>query len=354
MTVYQTSSWMAYASVALISIYACSPQADDKAAREMAPPPAEEDATSTVRQWATLSGAAPIIIGHRGASGMRPAHTIAAYKLAIEQGADFIEPDLVMTKDGALVCRHDRFLSPSTDVADRPEFAGRKTEKDGRSDWWVEDFTLAEFKTLRARQDYPNRSKEFDDQFPLASFDEVIALAKESIKNGRPVGIYPEPKEAAKFTELGFDIETALVEALERAGWTGADAPVIIQSFEADVVKSLNERVETPLIQLVLPKTWFDPDATFESFIPLETMAAYADGVGPDKRLIIGEDGVVTDFIARAHALGLAVHPWTFYGDKPSDDGLAPEAELRRIYELGADGVFADFPDMALAIRDEG
>ncbi len=304
--------------------------------------------------WKTLNGEPPIIIAHRGASRYLPGHTLEAYELAIDQGADFIEPDLVMTKDNVLISRHDRYLSTTTDVADHSEFADRMVEKEGRDDWWAEDFTIAEIKTLRSREDYEHRSKAHDDKYAIPTFEETIALAKrKSIETGRIIGINPEPKQAAQFAAMGKDITAALVEALEKAGWTGADAPVIIQSFEAPVLIALNQQIDVPLIQLTLSKTYFDADAPHESFIELETIPAYADGVGPSRRLIVHEDGTVTDFVARAHALGLGVHAWTLMGDQDSPDGLSPEDETRRMYDLGVDAVFADDPAQAVRIRAE-
>jgi len=312
----------------------------------------DPDDNSSTMGWQTLSGMPPIIIAARGASAHLPGHTLEAYELGIDQGADYIEPDLVMTSDNVLICRHDRFLSVTTNVAEIPDFADRKAEKDGREDWWVEDFTLAEIKTLRSREDYEHRSKEYDDKYAIPSFDEVIALAKrKSSETGRQIGINPEPKQAEQFQAMGKDIVAALVDALARAGWDGDDAPVIIQSFEAPVLKALHTQLEVTLIQLTLSKTYFDADAPDESFIELETMPAYADGVGPSKRLIVHEDGVITDFVERAHALGLEVHAWTLMGDQDSPDGLSPEDETRRMFDLGVDAVFADDPAQAVQIR---
>jgi len=306
------------------------------------------------RAWNTLDGTPPIVIAHRGASAYLPPHTLEGYELAIEQEADFIEPDLVLTRDDVLVCRHDLYLSTTTDVADHPEFADRETKKGDRTDWWVEDFTLAEIKTLRARQDNDRRSREHDDEYLVPTFEEVIALARRaSEETGRAIGIYPEPKRAAEFAAMGKDIGAALLSALEEAGWTGPDAPVIIQSFEPPVLEMLNARIDVPLMQLTAARPADDPIASGESAIALETMPAYADGVGPGRNLIVGDDGTVTDFIERAHALGLFVHVWTMTGDEDSPDGLSPDDEIRRMYELGVDGVFADDPAQAVRVRAE-
>lgn len=302
----------------------------------------------------TLDGGPPLVIAHRGASGERPEHTLAAYALAIEQGADFIEPDLVMSKDGALVARHDRYLSTTTDVADRPEFAARKTTKladDGpRADWWAEDFTLAELKTLRARQPFPGRSREFDGRFDIPTFAEAAALAKaESAKRGRVIGVYPETKHPGALAALGLDMEGALIRALEAEGWTDRGAPVLVQSFEPAILQSLKRRIGVRLIQLVLP----DPANPGQPNIPLAALTAWADGVGPNKRLLVDADGKPTGFIAEAHKLGLVVHAWTVRDDQPPPDGAAPKVELARLYRAGVDGVFADFPATAVAVRSE-
>ncbi|MFV1988268.1 MAG: glycerophosphodiester phosphodiesterase family protein [Gemmatimonadota bacterium] len=304
--------------------------------------------------WNTLSGTPPIVIAHRGASAFRPPHTLEGYELGVDLGADFIEPDLVLTRDDVLVCRHDRYLGSTTNVADHPEFADRRVEKGGRTDWWVEDFTLEEIRTLRARQDNPRRSTEYDDRFLIPTFEEVIALARRKTdETGRVIGIYPEPKRAAEFAAMGKDLTTAVVAALEKAGWTGPDAPVIVQSFETPVLEALDKRIDVPLVQLVSARRSNDPGAPPESEIELEGITAYADGVGPGKGLIVGEDGRVSDFVERAHALGLWVHVWTLAGDRDSPDGLSPEDETRRLYDLGVDGVFADDPGQAVRIRQE-
>jgi glycerophosphoryl diester phosphodiesterase len=259
-----------------------------------------------------------------------------------------------LTQDNVLICRHDRILSGSTDIADHAEFADRRVEKEGRNDWWAEDFTIAEIKTLRSRETYAHRSKLNDDKFAIVTFDEVIELVRrKSIETGRIVGIIPEPKQAEQHAASGKDITAALVTALERAGWTGADAPVIVQSFEADVLKKLNEQIDVPLIQLTLSKRRFDAEAAHESAIDLDTIPAYADGVGPSRLLVVHEDGTVTNFIEHAHALGLEVHVWTVHGDRDSPDGLSSEDETRRFYDLGIDALFVDDPALAVRVRDE-
>lgn len=321
-----------------------------------ATPPEPDAMPADAAAWPTLSGAPPIVIAHRGASGERPEHTLAAYELAIDQGADFIEPDLVMTSDGVLICRHDRYLSTTTDVARRPEFADRlriaMTDDGMREDWWAEDFTLAEIRTLRAVQPFPGRSTAYDGQYVIPTFDEVLALAaRRSEELGRVIGVYPETKSPGHHADIGLDMEDPVIDALEPYGWTGADAPVFIQSFEPEILMALDARIDAPLVQLVYAD---DPDAPSRENIALETLAEYADGVGPSKTLVIDADGAATDFIARAHALGLTVHPWTFRNDSPPADGADIETELARAFAAGVDGVFADFPATAIAVREEG
>jgi glycerophosphoryl diester phosphodiesterase len=207
-------------------------------------------------QQPTLSGEKPLVVGHRGASGYLPEHTIEAYRKAIEIGADFIEPDLVATKDGVLIARHEPMLSGTTDVAERPEFADRKTTKalDGvdTTDWFASDFTLAEIKTLHARQAMPERDQSMNGKLPIPTFGEVIELAKsESARLGRTIGIYPEIKHATFHDQLGLKLEDRLVAALAAAGWTDKTAPVIIQSFEVANLKYLRGKTGMRLFQLV-------------------------------------------------------------------------------------------------------
>lgn len=314
-------------------------------------------------RWPTLSGAAPLVIAHRGASGYRPEHTLEAYALAIEQGADVIEPDLVLTKDGALVARHERYLSGTTDVARRPEFAARKRfdafiEKDeGRKleDWWVEDFTLAELKTLRAVQPRAGRSNAFDGLYLIPTFDEVLALAaRAAAERGRPVGVYPETKHPDYFSSIGLDFEKPLLDALK-----GFDAgPVFIQSFVPEILQRLKGKTSAKLVQLV-------EDKNGAPSIPLRVLATYANGVGPEKSLLADET-----FRSEARRLGLFVHPWTYRLDQPPRGGwkafpasrdMSASAERDRgvmemsaaFVDYGVDGLFTDFPDAGVAARDK-
>jgi glycerophosphoryl diester phosphodiesterase len=279
-----------------------------------------------------------IVIAHRGASGYRPEHTLAAYELGARMGADYIEPDLVSTKDGVLVARHENEISGTTDVADHPEFADRRTTKtiDGvtLSGWFTEDFTLAELKTLRARERIPElrpRNTLYDGRYEIPTLDEVIALAR-SLR----VGIYPETKHPSYFRDIGLPLEAPLVPSLE-----GFDGPVFVQSFEADSLKRVRAQIDVALVQLLTGPA------------ELEPIAAYADAVGPRK------DSVDRVFVADAHDKGLLVHPYTFRNEnaflppelRSSDDPAAygdAFAEYERFRALGIDGVFSDNADTAV------
>lgn len=320
--------------------------------------------------------AKPIVIAHRGASGERPEHTLAAYSLAIEQGADFIEPDLVMTRDGQLVARHENDITDTTDVAAHAEFKDRKTSKtiDGvkHSGWFTEDFTLAELKTLRARERLPllrSGNKAYDGQFEVPTLREVIALAKAaSARTGRTIGIYPETKHPSYFASIGLPIEALLVAELKAAGWDRADAPVFIQSFEVNNLKALKRLTKVPLIQL-LDAERGPADGAQPSYAAMLTpdglraIAGYAAGIGPHKSLVVANDGSVTPLVADAHAVGLKVHPWTFRAENfflPSNlrAGINPaghgrlDEEISRHIAAGVDGFFTDFPYAGVRARD--
>ena len=315
---------------------------------------------------------APIIIAHRGASADRPEHTLAAYALAIEQGADFIEPDLVSTKDHQLVARHENEISGTTDVAAHPEFAARKATKliDGAAmtGWFTEDFTLAELKTLRVRERLPQlrtANAAFDGKDQVPTLDEIIALAK-SVK-GRTIGIYPETKHPSYFRAAGLPLEPVLLAALAKAGWTGADSPVFIQSFEVGNLRALRDQTGVRLIQLVDSGQSADGYSFDAMLTPagLKAVALYAHGIGPNRDRIIPRDadgalGVATSLVADAHAAGLQVHPWTFRPEnhflaKQFRVGTDPKArgdaagEIRLWLEAGIDGVFSDSPAAAVA-----
>jgi glycerophosphoryl diester phosphodiesterase len=299
----------------------------------------------------TMSAAVqtPIIIGHRGAPGHRPEHTLEGYRLAAEMGADFIEPDLVSTKDGVLIARHENEIGSTTDAAKK--FPDRKRTKtiDGMSitGWFSEDFTLAEIKTLRARERLEFRSHGWDGQYEVPTFDEVIELAQKlGHELGRPIGVYPETKHPTYFKTIGLPIEDRMLASLGRHGWNASDAPVFIQSFETNL-REIRPKTKIKLIQLLEGKIPTDAE--------LRTITSYADGIGPNTRLVIPAiaDGTLlppTDLVARAHALGLLVHVWTLRSEpvflSPSYHG-DPEAEFRQFRDLGVDGIFTDFADAA-------
>ena len=305
---------------------------------------------------ATASSADVIVIAHRGASGELPEHTLEAYQLAIEQGADFIEPDLVMTRDGVLVARHDPWLSDSTDVSERPEFADRRTtvtSPDGQAltDWFAWDFTLEELKTLRARQVRPGRTKAHDDLWAIPTYAEIVALAEaERARTGRVIGLYPETKWPGHHRDRGLDMTSAMEAALREAGHDRADAPVYVQSFEPFILIELGQRVATPLVQLVYPLGYAPGGAPS---VDLETLAAYADGVGPFKWMVIDPlTGAPTGYAQQARALGLEVHPWTLRDDDLPRWAATPEAEIRAVMDAGATGFFTDFPETGRAVAD--
>jgi glycerophosphoryl diester phosphodiesterase len=314
----------------------------------------------------------PIVIGHRGAAGHLPEHTLAGYTLAIELGADYIEPDLVITKDGVLIARHENELSDTTDVAQR--FPNRRAEKtiDGKvvRGWFSEDFTLAEIKTLRARERLPFRDHGHDGLYEIPMLEVIIALARrKGDERGRAVGLYPETKHPTYFRALGLPLEEPLLAVLERNGLAGAAAPVFIQSFEVGNLKALSRATRLPLIQLIGPahaQPWDFAAAgdrrTYGDLITpagLAEIARYGRGIGPDKSLIlpIAPDRSLrppTSLVSDAHAAGLLVHPYTFRNEPrflAKDYGGDPLAEYRRMFALGVDGVFSDFPDSAVKAR---
>ncbi len=326
----------------------------------------------------SVDAAKPILIAHRGASGERPEHTLAAYKLAIEQGADFIEPDLVLTKDGVLVVRHENEISSTTNVADHPEFAARKATKtiDGQTltGWFTEDFTLAELKTLRARERLPQlraANTAYDGKYEVATFKEVLALvAAETKARGRVIGLYPETKHPSYFASIGLPHEAPLLAALRTQGWTKRTSPVFIQSFEVGNLKALRKKTQVRLIQLMDGEGGpaDAPAATYLKMLTpvgLKAIAAYADGIGPNKALIIPQlaDGALgrpTSLVANAHKAGLQVHPWTFRAEnyflsKTHRKGADPKAhgdiegEIRAYLATGIDGLFSDNPREARA-----
>jgi glycerophosphoryl diester phosphodiesterase len=327
---------------------------------------------------ASVATTKPIIIAHRGASGERPEHTLASYTLAIEQGADYIEPDLVLTKDGVLVARHENEISETTDVGAKPEFASRKTTKtiDGRqvSGWFTEDFTLAELKTLSAKERLPMlraANTAYDGQFEIPTFEEIIQLAQaREQETGRRIGLYPETKHPSYFTAIGLPHEAPLLALLERYGYREKADPVFIQSFEVGNLQALRRKTKLRLIQLMdgeggpadLPDTRYADMATPDG---LKAIAAYADGIGPSKAMVIprtllGNLGEPTALVKDAHATGLAVHPWTFRRENfflplGQRSGINPAgqgdlvSEIKAFIASGVDGLFSDNVSEAVA-----
>ena len=320
----------------------------------------------------------PLIIAHRGASGERPEHTRGAYELAVEQGADVIEPDLVLTRDGVFVDRHENEIGGTTDVAERPEFADRKTAKvvDGveTTGWFTEDFTLAELKTLRARERLPAfrpGSAAFDGQEPILTFDEVVAIARAaSARTGRTIAVAPELKHPTYFAGIGLPMEDAFVAELERLGLTGAGAPIIVQCFEVGPLERLSARIDAPLAQLVngAGGPADRPGLTYAEMITpdgLKTMAAYADWVAPEMTMVLprdaqGRSAAASALVGDAHAAGLKVAVWTVRAENaflPAEhrrgEGLADHGDMaayvRALAETGVDAIFSDFPGLARA-----
>ncbi len=317
----------------------------------------------------------PIVIAHRGASGWRPEHTLASYELAIEQGADFIEPDLVPTKDDVLVARHENDITGTTDVADHPEFAARKATKtiDGQAitGWFVEDFTLAELKTLRAKERLPKlrpANAKYDGQFQIPTLAEIIALAKRATKQTRrTIGIYPETKHPTYFASIGHPTDAPLVAQLKAAGWDSATAPVFIQSFEVKNLQRIHTMTKIRLIQLMDgeggPADGAQPSyAAMITPAGLKAVAAYAYGIGPNKSMLWSGTTPST-LVADAHAAGLRVHPWTYRAENMFEPerfrkGSDPAAhgdiagEIASGIAQGIDGFFTDFPLYGVQARE--
>jgi glycerophosphoryl diester phosphodiesterase len=358
----------------------------------------------------TLDGHKPLIIAHRGASGYLPEHTLEAYQLAITQGADVIEPDLISTKDGVLIARHDPNLATSTDVASRPGFASRKrvdwsVDGEKQTGWFAHDFTLAEIRTLGAVITDPERPRQNDGTFKIATLQEIIDLAKtQSAKRGRTVMLYPETKNPSYHRDLGLPLEDRLIAALNAAGWNSRAAPVFVQSFEPDSLKEMRGKgLKTRMVQLIdgddidlktgkityaipfdRPYDWFksgDARLFADMVTPagLDEIRTYADGIGVWKPYIVpvkgqlntagqlvdvNGDGTVdlrdattqppTTLVAEAHKRGLFVHVFTF---RDEERRLActyqgdPQSEYLQFFRLGVDGVFSEFPDTAVMAR---
>jgi glycerophosphoryl diester phosphodiesterase len=358
----------------------------------------------------TLDGEPPLIIGHRGASGYLPEHTLEAYQLAINQGAEVIEPDFISTKDGVLIARHDPNLITSTDVASRPEFADRKrvdwpVDGEKQTGWFAHDFTLAEIKTLGTVITDPERPQQNNGKFRIATLQEIIDLVKTQSANlGRTIIIYPETKNPSYHRALGLPLEDKLIAALNAAGWNSRSAPVFVQSFEPGSLKEMRSKgLKTRMVQLIdgddidlktgkityaipfdRPYDWCKSGdarlfADMVTLAGLDEIRTYADGIGVWKPYIIpvkghihaagqlvdvNRDGKVdlrdattqpaTTLVAEAHKQGLFVHVFTFRNEKrrlASDYRGDPQAEYLQFFRLGVDGVFSEFPDTAVMAR---
>jgi glycerophosphoryl diester phosphodiesterase len=363
--------WVVVALIVTLTGAACTSPADA--------PPAEAPP-------GTGAAAGPIVIGHRGASGYRPEHTLASYELAARMGADFIEPDLVPTKDGVLVTRHEPEIGGTTDVARHPEFAARRTTKtvDGQAltGWFTSDFTLDELRTLRATERIPDvrqRNTIYNGRYPIPTFQEVIDLAKRlSAELRRPIGIYPETKHPTYFRNLGLPIEPRLVDALNRNDLNRPDAHVYVQSFETGNLRALREQLKVPLIQLIDSEgapadlVAAGDRRTYADLVTpagLAEIARYARGIGPAKTWIVptdaaGAPGPATTLVTDAHRAGLLVHPFTFRNENqflPADlrSSADPHAygdaitEDLRFLRLGVDGLFSDNSDTAVEARTQ-
>lgn len=349
----------------------------------------------------------PLVIGHRGATGYLPEHTLESYALAMELGADYIETDLVVTKDGALVARHEPNIIATTDVADIPRFASRKrrviVDGEEQEGFFVSDFTLAEIRQLRAVQSLADRDPSFNGAFRVATFDEIINLvARRRPRDGRTIGLYVETKHPTYHRQIGLPIEDRLLATLRRHGLNHRDVPVILESFETANLRYLRTRTPLTLVQLVdgddvgptgqvtfavpylRPYDWTvsGRGGTYADLVTpagLAEVSTYADGIGPWRPYIVSsrcivldrghcadanDDGSIdeadretlppTDLIADAHAAGLVVHVFTFRSEPrrlASDYAGNPIDEYLRFYDLGADGVFSDFPDHAHTAR---
>ncbi|MFM7365345.1 MAG: glycerophosphodiester phosphodiesterase [Cuspidothrix sp.] len=314
----------------------------------------------------------PVIIAHRGASGYRPEHTLASYELAIDLGADYIEPDLVTTKDGVLIARHENEISATTDVANHPEFAHLKTTKiiDGeiKTGWFTEDLTISEIKTLTAKEPIPQlrpQNLPYDQIFPIPTFIEIIDLAQQKTQEtGRKIGVYPETKHPTYFQSIGLSLEPTLLFNLQKI-----NIPIFIQSFEVNNLKELAKITDLPLVQLVNntgkpydfvvnndPRSYTD----LLNQKDLKEIAEYAQAIGVHKNLLISRDNSSqlispTSLIIDAHAANLQVHAWTFRNEDfflPLYCQGNPQREYEIFFDLGIDGVFSDYPDLALKVRN--
>lgn len=366
-------------------------------------------AADSAKGLITLDGKQPLVVAHRGASGYLPEETMEAYSRAVELGADVIEMDLLITKDGVLVARHDPNLAISTDVASHPEFAARKktmkVDGETQTGWFIQDFTLAEVKTLGGISTDAERPQQFNGKFKVVTFQEILDFQKlKTRETGRAIAIYPETKNPTWFRDMGLPLEDKLIAMINAAGLNSKTAPIYVQSFEPGSLKYMKSKgLNTKLIQLIdgdgidmktgamtyaipvdRPYEWAKAgDArTFSAMVTpagLAEIKTYADGIGPWKRYIISikgtmgadgkpvdvnKDGKINDadatsitpttLVADAHKAGLFVHPFTFRNENrrlPIDYAGDPKNEYLAYYRLGVDGVFTDFTDTAITAR---
>ena len=397
---FQPFKLAAALGAALLALTACG-GGDDK--------PAVAAPAPTVQDFKTLGLVQPLVVGHRGASGVLPEHTIEAYTRAIEMGADFVEPDLVATKDGVLIARHEPNITSTTNVATLPQFASRRTTKkvDGvdETGWFASDFTLAEIKTLGAVITDAERTKVFDGLYKIPTLQEIIDLVKaRRTATGREIGIYPETKHPSFHRQLGLGLEDRLIASINAAGWNSKTSPVFVQSFEPGSLKEMRSKgLNTRVVQLIdaddydlktgaltyaapydRPYDWtLSGDTRLYSAMVtpagLAEIKTYADGIGPWKPYIVpvkatldatssivdrNGDGQrnyndassqpATALIDNAHKAGLIVHAYTFRNEQRRltfDLNRDPKAEYLLFYRLGVDGLFSDFPDTAVDAR---
>ncbi|HEX3123960.1 MAG TPA: glycerophosphodiester phosphodiesterase family protein [Rhodanobacteraceae bacterium] len=301
-----------------------------------------------MQRWNTLDGSAPRIIAHRGASGYRPEHTLDGYALAAAQGADVLEPDLVLSRDRVLFARHDLGLARSTDIAVHAQFANRAREIAGQRDWWVSDFTADELDSLRAVQPFPERGRRFDGRLVVPRFAMLLDLRAAASSNyGRTIAAYPELKHPEYFRAVGLDPVAALHEELAARALLGPASPVWIQCFDHAVLREVKERCGNPCFALLenVPAERDSRDAL------LREIARWAQGVAPPKHLLWDHNGNDNGMVAAAHALGLQVHAWTFRDDRPPAPFASARDELFAAFALGVDALFCDFPDTAIDAR---
>ena len=281
----------------------------------------------------------PILIAHRGASGYYPEHTIPGYNLAIQLGADFIEPDLVLTKDGILVSHHYNYLSLTTNVSEISKFSSKLKYNAffKREDWFINDFTFKELKTLKVRQAFPGRSKKHDYQYEIPSFEEILILRERACQSGLKIGVYPELKFPMYFESLGLNFEQPILKLLRKYTLDTKEMLVFIQSCDVDILKSLSTKTNVKLIMIL------DEGSSFD----LGELSKFAFGIGPNKKLLFTEVGRDSGFVKMAHSFGLQVYPWTFRNDQLEKWFTSPEGEYKAFLELGINGLFSDFTDTA-------